>query len=161
MPLIEPLETKEVKKIYEFVIVLDTSYSIDENLAKRFISNTYSILSTSNMFYKSCKVHIIQCDDRIRKDDVISNQNEMDRLLNSFSLIGGGNTDFRPVFSYVNNLVDHKAFQNLCGLLYFTDGKGIYPKKSPAYKTAFIYLEDYDQSKVPSWAIQYRLEEKL
>ncbi len=35
------------------------------------------------------------------------------------------------------------------------------PKKSPAYKTAFIYLEDYDQSKVPSWAIQYRLEEKL
>ena len=62
------------------MIVLDTSYSIDENLAKRFISNTYSILSTSNMFYKSCKVHIIQCDDRIRKDDVISNQNEMDRL---------------------------------------------------------------------------------
>ena len=52
MPLIEPLETKEVKKIYEFVIVLDTSYSINENLAKRFISNTYSILSTSYMFYK-------------------------------------------------------------------------------------------------------------
>ena len=145
----------------EFVIVLDTSYSIDENLAKRFISNTYSILSTSNMFYKSCKVHIIQCDDRIRKDDVISNQNEMDQLLNSFTLVGGGNTDFRPVFSYVNDLIHQKVFQNLCGLLYFTDGKGIYPKKSPAYKTAFIYLEDYDQSKVPSWAIQYRLEEKL
>lgn len=141
--------------------MLDTSYSIDENLAKRFISNTYSILSTSNMFYKSCKVHIIQCDDRIRKDDVISNQNEMDQLLNSFTLVGGGNTDFRPVFSYVNDLINQKVFQNLCGLLYFTDGKGIYPKKSPAYKTAFIYLEDYDQSKVPSWAIQYRLEEKL
>ena len=69
MPLMEPLETKEVKKIYEFVIALDTSYSIDEALAKRFVSNTYSILSTSNMFYKTCKVHIIQCDDRIRKDD--------------------------------------------------------------------------------------------
>ena len=48
--IFDVLETKEVKKIYEFVIVLDTSYSIDENLAKRFISNTYSILSTSNMF---------------------------------------------------------------------------------------------------------------
>ena len=161
MPLIEPLETKEVKKIYEFVIALDTSYSIDENLAKRFISNTYSILSTSNMFYKSCKVYILQCDDRIRKENVISNQNEMNRLLDSFTLIGGGNTDFRPLFSYVNDLVDQQVFQNLCGLLYFTDGKGVYPKKCPAYKTAFIYLEDYDQSKVPSWAIQYRLEEKL
>ena len=161
MPLMEPLETKEVKKIYEFVIALDTSYSIDEALAKRFVSNTYSILSTSNMFYKTCKVHIIQCDDRIRKDDVVSNQNEMDILLNSFTLVGGSNTDFRPVFSYVNDLIDGHAFQNLCGLLYFTDGKGIYPKKNPAYKTAFIYLDDYDQSKVPSWAIQYRLEEKL
>ena len=81
--------------------------------------------------------------------------------LSSARWLGKGNTDFRPVFSYVNDLIDQKVFQNLCGLLYFTDGKGIYPKKSPAYKTAFIYLEDYDQSKVPSWAIQYRLEEKL
>lgn len=64
------------------------------------------------------------------------------------------------MFSYVNDLVNQQVFQNLCGLLYFTDGKGVYPKKCPAYKTAFIYLEDYDQSKVPSWAIQYRLEEK-
>lgn len=40
------------------------------------------------MFYKSCKVYIIQCDDRIRKEDVISNQNEMNRLLDSFTLIG-------------------------------------------------------------------------
>lgn len=93
------------------MIVLDTSYSINENLAKRFISNTYSILSTSNMFYKSCKVHIIQCDDRIRKDDVISNQNEMDQLLNSFTLVGKGNTDFRPVFSYVNDLINQKVFK--------------------------------------------------
>ena len=57
--------------------------------------------------------------------------------------------------------MNQHVFQNLCGLLYFTDGKGVYPKKCPAYKTAFIYLEDYDQSKVPSWAIQYRLEEKI
>ncbi len=56
-------------------------------------------------------------------------KNEMDQLLNSFTLVGKGNTDFRPVFSYVNDLIDQKVFQNLCGLLYFTDGKGIYPKK--------------------------------
>ncbi len=112
------------------------------------------------MFYKSCKVYILQCDDRIRKENVISNQNEMNRLFDHYSN-RGRQSDFRPVFSYVNDLVNQHVFQNLCGLLYFTDGKGVYPKKCPAYKTAFIYLEDYDQSKVPSWAIQYRLEEKL
>lgn len=101
------------------------------------------------MFYKSCKVHIIQCDDRIRKDDVISNQNEMDQLLNSFTLVGKGNTDFRPVFSYVNDLINQKVFQNLCGLLYFTDGKGIYPKKSPAYKTAFVVFALYSSTSFP------------
>ena len=64
MPLIEPLETKMIT--YEFVIVLDTSYSINKNV-RSVLSNTYSILSTSNMFYESCKVHIIQCDDRSAK----------------------------------------------------------------------------------------------
>ena len=161
MPLIEPVETKEVKKIYEFVITLDTSYSINQALAKRFLAHTYSLLSTSNMFYKQCKVHIIQCDDQIRSDIVVSNADQMDKMLSTFTLIGGGNTDFRPVFTYVNELISKRSFENLCGLLYFTDGKGIYPKKSPSYKTAFIYLEDYDKTKVPAWAIQYRLEEKL
>lgn len=161
MPLIEPIETKEVKKIYEFVIVLDTSYSTNGELVKRFLSHTYSVLSTSNMFYKTCKVHILQCDDKVLSDQAVSNSQEMDQLLSTFTLIGGGNTDFRPAFAYVNELVNQKVFQNLCGLLYFTDGKGVYPKKCPAYKTAFIYLEDYDKTKVPAWAIQYRLEEKL
>ena len=84
----------------------------------------------------------------------------MDQLLNSFTR-GSAIYTIRPVFSYVNDLIDQKVFQNLCGLYFlFTDGKGIYPKKSGS-QTALIYLEDYDQSKVPSWAIQYRLEEKL
>ena len=43
--------------------------------------------------------------------------------------------------------------KNLGGLLYFTDGKGIYPKKRPEYKTAFLFLDDYDESAVPPWAM--------
>lgn len=161
MPLIEPLESKEVHGIYEFVIVIDTSYSTHDDLVKKFLSYTYSILSTSNLFYKQCKVHILQSDDQVRQDLMITSSKEMDRALQSFTLIGGGSTDFRPAFMYVNQQIENHAFQNLCGLLYFTDGKGIYPKKRPAYKTAFIYLEDYDASLVPAWAIQYRLEDEL
>ena len=161
MPLIEPVESKEVHTIYEFVIVVDTSYSTHGDLVKKFLSYTYSLLSTSNLFYKQCKVHILQCDDQVRQDLVISNSKEMGKALQSYTLLGGGSTDFRPAFVYVNALIENHVFQNLCGLLYFTDGKGIYPKKRPTYKTAFIYLEDYDTSLVPAWAIQYRLEDEL
>lgn len=36
MPLIEPVETREVMRIQEFVVVLDTSYSTDGELIKGF-----------------------------------------------------------------------------------------------------------------------------
>ena len=32
-------------------------------------------------------------------------------------------------------------FKKLKGLLYFTDGKGIYPVRMPAYDTAFVFVE--------------------
>ena len=46
------------------------------------------------------------------------------------------------------------------GLLYFTDGNGIYPKKQPPYKTAFLFLGDYDKEKVPAWAMQLAIEKE-
>ena len=50
MPLIEPLETKEIKKIQEFVIVIDTSMSCSGDLVKKFLSQTYQVLSESESF---------------------------------------------------------------------------------------------------------------
>ena len=50
MPLIEPLETKEMKKIEDFVIVLDTSMSCNGSLIRRFLEETYSVLSESESF---------------------------------------------------------------------------------------------------------------
>lgn len=32
-------------------------------------------------------------------------------------------------------------FHRLKGLLYFTDGEGIYPVKRPVYDTAFVFVE--------------------
>lgn len=153
MPLIEPLESKEVRKIEEFVIVIDTSYSTNGTLVKNFLKETYTILCESNSFFKKNYIHIIQCDDTIQKDDLITNQDQMNQLLNQFTLVGGGNTDFRPAFQYVNALIQEKKIKNLSGLIYFTDGKGIYPKRRPDYKCAFIYLDTFDKDKVPPWAI--------
>ena len=45
MPLIEPLETREVRRIADFVIVIDTSMSCSGTLVRRFLEETYSVLS--------------------------------------------------------------------------------------------------------------------
>ena len=43
----------------------------------------------------------------------------------------------------------------LKGLIYFTDGYGIYPNKMPPYRTAFVFLEeDYRDVDVPPWAVR-------
>ena len=75
------------------------------------------------------------------------------------TLYGGGGTDFRPAFEYVNSLVHDGVFTNLGGLVYFTDGWGVYPEKMPEYRSAFVfYDEDYRPESVPSWAMQVVLD---
>lgn len=160
MPLIEPVESREVKKIQEFVIVVDTSYSTSGELIHNFLKETYAILTEQNSFFAKSRIRIIQCDDQVRMDEEVKNSRELEQLLNRFTVIGGGGTDFRPAFAYVNELLEQGVLKNLGGLLYFTDGKGIYPKKRPEYKTAFLFLDDYDESAVPPWAMRLRVEQE-
>ena len=46
--------------------------------------------------------------------------------------------------------------KDLKGLLYFTDGFGIYPVKKPPYDTAFLFMrgEAYQDVDVPPWAMK-------
>mgnify|MGYP000016617741 FL=1 len=74
---------------------------------------------------------------------------------------GGGGTDFRPAFEYVDQLCAEKKFSNLRGLLYFTDGMGTYPARRPGYDTAFLFLgERFDDANVPPWAMKVVLDEE-
>ena len=76
-----------------------------------------------------------------------------------FTVKGGGGTDFRPAFAYVEQLLREKRFTRLRGLIYFTDGYGIYPAKMPPYETAFVFMkEDYQDIDVPTWAIKLILD---
>ncbi|MCD8396761.1 MAG: VWA-like domain-containing protein [Lachnospiraceae bacterium] len=155
MPLIEPLETKEVKKIEDFVIVLDTSMSCKGELLQHFLEETYRILSESESFFRKIHVHILQCDDQVQEDVLITNQEEMRDYLEHFTIRGFGGTDFRPPFARVQELARQGCFTKLRGLIYFTDGYGIFPVKKPPYDTAFVFLkEDYCDVDVPPWAIK-------
>lgn len=158
LPLIEPLETREIKKIREFVIVIDTSYSTNGDLVKGFLKETVSILSWKNSFFETCSIRILQCDDRVQHVMMIRNAGEFEQSLKKLQIVGGGGTDFRPAFSYVERMRSQGEMKKPDGLLYFTDGKGIYPGKKPDYKTAFLFLEEYDETAIPPWAMRLKLE---
>lgn len=155
LPLIEALEYKEVKKVEELVIAIDTSESCEGETVKRFLEETYAILSASESFFHKMNVHIIQCDAAVQMDKKITSKEDLAQFMEQFALRGSGGTDFRPVFRYVDKLIAEKAFQNLKGLIYFTDGYGTFPKHRPPYDAAFVfYHEDYMDATVPPWAMK-------
>lgn len=159
MPLIEPQETSEVKAISEFAVVIDTSMSCSGNLVRKFLEETYSVLSESNSFFKKVNIHIIQCDEKVQSDCRVTCREDLDKYMSQLTLYGDGGTDFRPAFAYVDRLLEEGEFTDLRGMIYFTDGYGIYPKRMPSYKTAFVFMkEDYQDVEVPAWAIRLVLE---
>lgn len=157
MPLVEPVETREIQKIQDFVIVVDTSYSTSGDLVRAFLQETFDILMESEHFFVGSRIHIIQCDDQVQSDQVVTNGKELEQLIRKFNITGGGGTDFRPAFTYINQLIQDGTLDHLKGVLYFTDGKGIYPGKRPEYQTAFLFLDDYDETAVPAWAMRMRI----
>ena len=159
MPLVEPLESKEVSRLEDFVLVIDTSMSCSGDLVRRFLEETYSVLCQSDSYFKKTNIHIIQCDDQVQQDRRITCRQEMEAYMQEFSIIGQGGTDFRPAFEYVNQMLGRGEFHRLKGLLYFTDGEGIYPVKRPVYDTAFVFVkEQYTDISVPAWAMKVILE---
>lgn len=161
MPLIEPLEYKEVMRIREFVIAIDTSASTSGLLVQSFLQKTYNILKSTESFFSSINIHIIQCDAAIQEHVKITSEEEFDDYISTMSIHGLGGTDFRPVFNYIDSLIDEGEFRNLRGLIYFTDGNGTFPVRKPAYETAFIFLDnEYNNPEVPPWAIRLVLQKE-
>lgn len=155
MPLIEPLEYQENEKIYDFVIAVDTSASCSGNKVIAFLKQTRSVLA-DQVFAKEMNVHILQCDASIQDEVRISSLQEYDQYISDITIKGKGGTDFRPVFERVDEEIRDGTFHHLRGLLYFTDGNGIFPDEAPAYRTAFV-LDPSEQQKhtaVPSWAVR-------
>lgn len=158
MPLIEPLEYKDVKRIREFVIAIDTSGSVMGEQVQAFLQKTYNILQSTESFFSRINVHIIQCDANIQEDIKITSREEFDRYLQTMTIKGLGGTDFRPVFQRVDEMIRDGEFANLKGLIYFTDGYGLFPERMPAYKTAFVFVEDgCEIPEVPVWAMKLML----
>ncbi|MDE5748772.1 MAG: hypothetical protein K2I21_14495 [Acetatifactor sp.] len=162
MPLIEPLEYRDAKKVKEFVIALDTSASCRGPVVKEFLNKTYSILKGTENFFTKINVHIIQCDNEVQSDTKITCDEDFQAFLAHGRLQGFGATDFRPVFDYVDGLLEQGEFENLKGLIYFTDGYGIYPERMPGYDVIFAFLEEDEmRQSVPPWSMKVVIESEM
>lgn len=159
LPLIEPLEYKETNKVREFVIAIDTSASCRGSVVRAFLRKTYSILKGSENFFHKINVHIIQCDSEVQSDTKITCDDDFETFMKYGKLSGFGSTDFRPVFQYLEDLERQGEFENLKGLIYFTDGYGIYPEKMPDFDVIFAFLdEDENREPIPPWSMKVVLE---
>ena len=160
MPLIEPLEYKEVNRIRDFAIVIDTSASTSGDLIQKFMQKTYNLLKASENFFSKVNLYLIQADMEVQEVTFIDDVSKLEQYIANLNLKGKGGTDFRPAFEYVNKLMEEEKFRKLKGLIYFTDGYGTFPKRKPPYDTAFVFIRDESyEPEVPPWAIKLVLEE--
>lgn len=153
MPIIEPLEYREVRRLEELVIAIDTSGSCSAETVGRFLAETYKILASQENFFRKMKVYFIQCDCIVQDVTLIRCPEDWLDYAKKIRIQGRGGTDFTPVFDYVQKLREKRELKNLKALLYFTDGDGFYPFTPPDYETAFVLLQATGHPElVPKWA---------
>ena len=160
VPLIEPLEYTEQRRIREFVIAIDTSGSVRGEIVQNFMEHTYNILTERDSFFSKVNMYILQCDDAVRDAAHITCREDFEEYLRTLEIKGLGRTDFRPVFEFVEEKIRLGELAAPKGLIYFTDGLGVFPSAPPSFETAFIlHRGDYDDPPVPAWAMKLTLPE--
>ncbi len=101
-------------------VAVDSSGSIDEHLLGAFMEE-FKLIMTN---FPAVKIELMICDARIHAHYTFQGGEKLD-----FKIKGGGGTDYRPVFDYIDMNLPMNTM-----LLYFTDGDGWFPKRPPAYE---------------------------
>lgn len=159
LPFLEPLEYTETSKVEELVIAIDTSGSCSLQLVRRFLGETRKMLTEKEHFFTRMRVHIFQCDSMIQDYRLIHSREEWSRYEDRLSIAGRGGTNFTPVFDRVGQMLKAGSIKKLKGLLYFSDGDGIYPQEKPSYETAFIFPDfRFLELRIPPWVVKLCLK---
>ncbi len=135
--------TLHSEELDDVVIAVDTSGSIEEEDLRRFLAESLEILRSY-----AVRGHFLTCDAAVHAAVDICSDTTPEELAGA--LRGGGGTDFRPVFRWVEDAgIVPRA------LVYFTDGCGEYPPSPPPYPVLWVLTED---GAAPPWgkAVRYR-----
>jgi len=101
-------------------VAIDTSGSIDDQLLGAFMEEFKTIMQN----FPSVRIELIIADAKVHAHHTFQGGERMD-----FKLKGGGGTDYRPTFDYVEANLPMTTM-----LLYFTDGEGSFPRIPPNYE---------------------------
>lgn len=102
------------------VVGIDTSGSVGQRELDVFFGELRGILDD----VRPTEVHVVWCDAKVHKVDCAEDSADVDTLKPH----GGGGTDFRPVFDWIDGSgVTPEA------LVYMTDGYGPFPDQAPNY----------------------------
>ena len=71
------------------------------------------------VFFTKMNIHVIQCDEKIQSDHIISSAEELADYMEHMEILGGGGTDFRPAFQYVDSLIQSGKVQQAAGTSLF------------------------------------------
>jgi len=112
------------------IVAVDTSGSVDEALLATFLGEVTSMMQQ----YPNYEIDLITADAKVQSHQTFLPGEPLD-----YTISGGGGTDFRPVFEYIDQQIDYPTL-----LLYFTDGQGVFPQSEPSYDVLWIMpvLED-------------------
>ena len=113
-------------------VAVDTSGSINDELLGAFMEEFKNIMQS----FPAVKIELIIADAKVHAHYTFQGGEKMD-----FALKGGGGTDYRPVFDYVEANLPMNTM-----LLYFTDGDGWFPKYPPSYEVIWALSR---KNKVP------------
>jgi len=112
----------------KIAIAIDTSASISNEDLEAFLSEVEYIMQN----FQHYQIKLIECDYKIQN---ITTLTPMEPIVSKVK--GGGSTDFRPVFEYLENLNEDYQF-----LIYFSDAKGVFPNYTPSIDTLWVLTKD-------------------
>lgn len=108
----------------DIVVVIDTSGSIGDEELTEFGSEIKAIVED----VRPTRTIVMYCDSRIAHVDEFGPDEQL-----HFAAHGGGGTDFRPPFAWLDEQqITPRA------LVYLTDGYGPFPEKEPNFPTMWV-----------------------
>jgi len=113
-----------VSQTFRLAIAVDSSGSIDELLLDEFLTEVSFLMSQLQNY----QIDLFVSDDKIHSHTTFFSGEALE-----IKIKGGGGTDFRPVFQFIEEEMDDTRL-----LLYFTDLEGIFPQEAPNYEVQWI-----------------------
>ncbi|QKJ22344.1 DUF2201 family putative metallopeptidase [Poseidonibacter lekithochrous] len=114
----------------KIVIAIDSSGSVDGSLLAKFLAEVESIMNT----YENFEIDLLVADAKVHEHHILYPGDEL-----SYTLKGGGGTNFENTFEYINENIDEV---NL--LLYFTDGFGKFPEDEAFFETVWVLSDEIE-----------------